>query len=379
MSSGIRALIVAASTALLVVPASAAAATPARYKSIERGLQGILDARGGPPGGIATIHRGGRTTVIAVGRANVARPGAPRVNQHMRIASVSKAFSAAVALNLVQKGRLGLDDTVGQRLAAFPTAWHAVTVRQMLNHTSGLPDYTKSQGVVDQFTNDPHGFVSPATMIGWVKDEPLRFTPGSKYEYSNTDNVVVALIAEDIAGEGYGDLMERLIFNPTRLTETSFDMHRISLPRPFIRGYLVEPGERPEDVTTLLSMSGAWSSGGITSTPRDMGRFIRADLRGDYFGPAQKRQQRRFVKGGTSDPPGPGTNSAGLGLFRYKTRCGTVYGHTGHFPGYMQWAAATPDGRRSATTSFNIPRPEGALMDRVRRVQAAIVCALLRK
>ena len=100
---------------------------------------------------------------------------------------------------------------------------------------------------------------------------------------------------------------------------------------------------------------------------------------GTYFGPAQRRAERRFVLDGASDPPRPGANSAGLALFRYRTRCGTVYGHTGSFLGYAQWAAGTADGRRSATTTLNIPPPEGALLARLRRVQTSVVCALLRK
>ena len=86
----------------------------------------------------------------------------------------------------------------------------------------------------------------------------------------------------------------------------------------------------------------------------------------------------RFVPGASS-PPGPGHNSAGLALFRYRTKCGTVYGHTGNFPGYVQWAAATADGRRAVTTSLNIPAPTGKLLTQLRRVQETAVCALLAK
>jgi D-alanyl-D-alanine carboxypeptidase len=150
------------------------------------------------------------------------------------------------------------------------------------------------------------------------------------------------------------------------------------LPAPFIHGYDVEPGKQPQDVTTFLSPSGAWASGAIVSTPADLGAFIRADLGGRFFGKAQRPEQLRFVRG-SSSPAGPGTNSAGLAIFRYKTRCGTVYGHTGNFPGYVQWAAATADGRRSVTTSLNIAAPTGALLQQLRSVQASAVCALLGK
>ena len=204
------------------------------------------------------------------------------------------------------------------------------------------------------------------------------FPPGTRYEYSNTDNIVVGLIAEQVTGQSYGDLLSALVFAPAELTQTTFPTRRISLPKPYIHGYAVTPGQPPQDLTTFLSPSGAWASGAIVSTPADLGAFIRAYLGRKFFGAAQQREQLRFVRG-SSSPPGPGTNSAGLAIFRYRTRCGTVYGHTGNFPGYVQWAAATADGTRSVTTSLNIPAPTGALLKQLRSVQASAVCALLGK
>jgi D-alanyl-D-alanine carboxypeptidase len=87
----------------------------------------------------------------------------------------------------------------------------------------------------------------------------------------------------------------------------------------------------------------------------------------------------RFYPGGESSPPGPGRNSSGLALFRYQTRCGTVFGHTGDLPGYAQWAAATADGSRAVTTTLNINAPKGKLLAQLRRLQATAVCALLGK
>ncbi|MGI8506573.1 MAG: serine hydrolase domain-containing protein [Solirubrobacteraceae bacterium] len=332
---------------------------------------------GGPIGAIATLYRHGRTTVLRVGRADVTRLGAPRVGDHMRIASIAKAFNGAVALHLVSQGRLCLDDTIGQELPGkMPAAWSAVTVREMLNHTSGLPDYTQSDGFHEQVANDPRGYVSPMRIIDWVRGAGLNFTPDSRYEYSNTDNIVVGLIAQRVSGQSYGQLLSRIVFRPAGLTETTFPTLRIPLPAPFLHGYMVWPGSPPQDVTTFLSPSGAWASGAIVSTPADLGTFIRADLAARFFGQAQRGQQMQFVRG-SSSPPGPGTNSAGLAIFRYQTRCGTVYGHTGNFPGYVQWAAATADGRRSVTMSLNIAAPTGALLAQLRSVQASAVCALL--
>ncbi|HEX6152682.1 MAG TPA: serine hydrolase domain-containing protein [Solirubrobacterales bacterium] len=369
---GLSACFVVLLAACLAAPA-AAAPGPAEVK---RGLERLVAAPGGPPGAIATMYADGRMTVVRAGRANVKRPGAPRPTDHMRIASVAKAFSGAVALNLVRDGRLGLEDTIAQRLGGMPAAWGQVTVRQMLNHTSGLPDYTKSKGFIRQAENDPRGFVSPRRVIGWVRADPLEFAPGSRYEYSNTDNIVVGLIVEAATGRPYGQSLEQIVFGPAGLNETSFPT-KLALPKPFIHGYVVEPGEEPTDVSTFLSPSGAWASGAVVSTPRDLNAFIRSYLGLRFFSAAQQTEQMQFVPGGQSSPPGPGKNSAGLALFRYQTRCGTVYGHTGNFPGYVQWAAATADATRAVTTSLNIPAPAGKLLKQLRRVQTSAVCALL--
>jgi D-alanyl-D-alanine carboxypeptidase len=363
----------------LVLAFSAAGAVARTTMAVlQRDLGRLVAARGGPVGAIATLYRNGRITVIRAGRADARRPGAPRLGDHMRIASVAKAFNGAVILHLVQKGLLGLDDTIGQRLPGMPLAWSRVTIREMLGHTGGLPDYTHSDGARKHVMTNPRGYVSPRQLIDYVRNERLRFPPGTRYEYSNTDNVVLGLIAERVTGQSYGRLLSTIVFSRAGLTQTSFPTRQITLPAPFIHGYQVEPGEAPQDVTTFLSPSGAWASGGIVSTPRDLGAFIRAELTGRFFGLAQRRQQFRF-RVGSSDPPGPGTNSAGLSLFRYRTRCGPLYGHTGSFPGYAQWVAATADGRRSVTTSLNIAPPTGAPLGRLRAFQASMVCALLGK
>lgn len=358
----------------LLVPGLAQAATT--DAQVQRGLRQLVAAKGGPPGAIATLYRDGKLTVLRAGRADVTRRGAPTATMHMRIASVAKAFSGAVALHLVQEGKLGLDDTIAQRLPGMPAAWGSVTIRQLLNHTSGLPDYTKSDGFVDQASNDPHGFVTPLQVIGWVRDLPVNFAPGAKYEYSNTDNIVVGLIAEAVTSSPYGSLLQSIVFDPAGLSQTSFPTRRISLPRPFIHGYGVTPGQAPQDLTTFLSPSGAWASGAIVSTPTELNAFIRADLGLKFFGAAEQQAQMTFVPGNSS-PPGPGNNAAGLALFRYTSRCGVVYGHTGNFPGYTQWAAATADGSRAVTTSLNIPAPKGRLLRQLRNLQTDAVCALL--
>jgi D-alanyl-D-alanine carboxypeptidase len=362
---------------ILLGSAQVAAAQGDSLASLQQQLDALAAADGGPPGAVVTLRRGSRTTVLTTGVADAATGRRPRASDHMRIASVAKAYNGAVILRLVAGGRLRLDSTIGAVLPTLPRAWRGVTVRQMLNHTSGLPDYTKSAAFREQFRTDPVGFVRPAKIIGWVRRDPLVFPPGSRYEYSNTDNIVLGLMAQGVTGRPYGKLLRRFVFRPLGLRKTSFPV-TVPLPRPFLHGYLTEPGSPPEDVSTLLSPSGAWASGAIVSTPLELNRFVGGLLGSRLFPRALQRKQLRFVAGGRSSPPGPGANSAGLAVFRYRTRCGTVYGHTGNFPGYVQFAAATRDGRRAVTSSLNIPAPEGALLAQLRKMQATAVCLLLR-
>jgi hypothetical protein len=178
----------------------------------------------------------------------------------MRLGSVTKAFSGAVALRLVQQGKLGLDDTIAERAPGLPAAWGGVTMRQLLNHTSGLPNFTTSQGFVD--------------------DRARR-------------------AACDVVPVG----------------------------------------------------------GGAAAAVR-----------------ARLRRRAGEEAGGPEHGREP---ELGVGLRRYQTRCGTVYGHTGDFFGYAQFAAATADGKRALTTSLNFSAPHGALLRRLRTVQTTAVCALL--
>jgi D-alanyl-D-alanine carboxypeptidase len=297
----------------------------------------------------------------------------------MRLASVAKAFNAAVALRLVGDGKLRLDDTIGRRLPELPRAWHGVTIRRMLNHTSGLPDYTKTRQFFSNIERNPGRYVSPQEVISWVAGDPLEFPPGARYEYSNTDNIVIGLIAERVTGRSYGSLLRRLVFSPLRLRRTSFPSGT-ALPGPFIHGYARDPDGSLEDLSTLVSASGAWASGAVVSTPQELNLFIRGNLGGRLFPRRLRRSQLRFVRGGRSDPPGPGTNSAGLGIFSYRTKCGTMYGHTGSFPGYGQFAAASRHGTRSVTSSINIaPPPVGSEgLTRLRAMQRTLVCEALK-
>jgi D-alanyl-D-alanine carboxypeptidase len=367
-----RAWVAIALAGSLVAPVAASAAP------LDGALDRIVAARGGPPGVSVLISRDGRPEFRRRGFADLRSERRPRLVDHYRIASMSKAYSGAVALALVSEGRLSLEDTIGQRLPGVLPRASQVTLAQALQHTGGVPDYIRSPAFLKRFGKDPGAYLSPRQLVGFVRNQPLRFRPGSRYEYSDTDNVVVGLMAEAATGDSYEDLLERYVYRPLGLRHTSLP-RTVRMPRPYMHGY---DGDPPEDVSQVINPSGAWASGGIVSTAPEVGRFFRAYVGGRLFDAATRARQLRF-RPGSSSPPGPGANAAGLGVFRYRSRCGTVYGHTGSFPGYRLFAAASADGRRSVVFTVNaqiVPQPgtpEPRVSALIRRAQQLAVCRAL--
>jgi len=342
---------------------------------LDAALAALVAADDGPVGASAIVQRGDRISFHRAGVADLRTGRAIHRTDHMRIASTAKAFSGAVALSLVDRGLIGLDDTIGELLAGQPAAWSEVTVAQLMQHTSGVPDFTESQAFRDRFGSDPRGYFAPEELPAFVADRPLNFEPGTEYRYSNTDNILIGLIAQAETGRLYSNDLRQLVYRPLGLMQTSLPNDWL-MPRRYIHGYDVpDGGEPPEDISELASASGAWASGGLVSTPADLNRFIRGYVGGALFGGEARARQFAFVEG-NSDPPGPGENSAGLSLFRYRTRCGTVFGHTGNIFGYTQFMAATRNGRRSAVVSVS-HQYTGSTLEGIRLADERAVCLAL--
>ena len=338
----------------------------------------------GPPGAIAVVQSGDEPEVFVAGVAEIGAPAAPTVDDHMRVASIAKAFSAATALALVDKGALSLDDTIGGRLPDLPSAWADVTLRALLDHTSGVPDFIRAPTFRDTVDTSREQAPPPERLVAFVEDQPLNFPPGSQYAYSNSDNIAVGLMIESATGRPYPDVLAEQVLAPLGLSETSLP-EGVELPEPFIHGYAIEDGGAPEDVSNALAAGWAWASGGVVSTPGELNDFVRGYVSGALYEHPDTRavQQGLFIPGGGSEPPGPGFNSASLGLFRYETPYGTVYGHSGNTFGYTQLAASSLDGTRSMTMSISLQRTHTSsghdrrVFDALLRAEQAAICLAL--
>jgi len=356
-----------------------ASASNATDKAFKASLDKLMKAENGPPGVTVQIRSSGKSQYYSRGLGDIPAGTKPKLADHARIASVAKAFSGGVALSLVAQSKLKLNDTIGKILPGLWPKANKVTLAQVLHHTAGLPDYIKDKKFISVLQTDPRQFLSPRKLISFVNRKKLEFRPGKKYEYSDSDNIIVGLMAEKVTGLSYQQLLKRQIGKRLNLTGTTLPK-TVNLPRPFLRGYEIEAGMPPADQTKFINPALAWASGGIVSTLPDLGRFFRGYVPGSLFGNKIRQAQRSWVKG-SSSPPGPGRNSAGLGIFRYRTKCGTMLGHTGSFPGYRIFAAASLDGRSSIAYIVNAQIVPGRGSDEVnsliRASQEAAVCHAL--
>jgi len=344
-------LVVASSLMATTLAAPAGASTTAASGSaLQKALNGLVARNDGPPGIIVVVQRGATQTVYRAGSAQLGQSTPIETDDHLRLASVAKAYSGATALSLVSDHVLSLDDTVGKWLPTLPKEWDKVTLAELLGHTSGIKDFSGTPAFVEALKKSLQTPPSPETLLSYAERD-LRFAPGTEYHYSNSDNIIVALMIQAATGHSYEEELQARVLGPLGLTETSLPQGS-AIPSPFISGYDLDPPKQPDDVTNFFAAGWTWASGGAVATPQDLTTFIRAYARGATTSKAVHAKQFTF-RAGSSEPPGPGTNSAGLAVFRYQTKCGTVYGHTGNTLGYTNFAAASANGARSVTVQIN--------------------------
>ena len=281
-----------AAGALLLAPAQAGATTEssshestvaAGSQRIDPGeLQRLLDqiVAVGAPGAATRVRDGHGVAQAASGVADL-RTGRPmRPGLTYRVGSVTKPFVATVVLQLVAEGRLSVSDTVQRWLPGILPYGDRVTIRQLLNHTSGVPDYTL-EPLVRLYTF-PHGRFRawrPRELVALIADQPPDFPPGTAWSYSNTGYILAGLIVQAATGRKLGQELARRIFRPLGLRDTYFPVNRPTIPGRNARGYSIDPfAQQPGPLLdfTVYNPSLAWAAGALVSNLADLERFSAA-------------------------------------------------------------------------------------------------------
>ncbi|MFE6749026.1 serine hydrolase domain-containing protein [Kitasatospora purpeofusca] len=277
-----------------------------------------------------------------------------RADGRFRIGSVTKTFVATVVLQLVDEGRLRLDDPVERYLPGVVPDGGAITLRQLLNHTSGLYDYLDDPRYFFHDDASLRSFLaegrwadhSPAELIGVGTRGTPYFPPGQGWHYSNTNYVLVGEVIRHVTGRSWQSEVERRIVRPLRLDDTTFPGSRPDIPGPHAHGYARLP-EGPADITLINPTVGDAAGNGI-STAADLDRFHAALFGGRLLSAARLEEMTTAV-------PAPMIGAHyGLGLIRYDLPCGAVWGHTGGVPGFSTVLLGSVDGSRQFALSFNV-------------------------
>jgi D-alanyl-D-alanine carboxypeptidase len=288
----------------------------------------------GTTGVIAEVRRGQEVWHGAAGVADTATARPRSVDEHFRIGSVTKLFTATVLLQLVAEGRIDLDDTS----------------RRLLNHTSGNFDYTDDPGFVADMTGP--AFLTtrfrayrPDELVALAMAHPPVFAPGNAWQYSNTNYVLAGQLIERVTGNSYAEEVHRRIVRPLGLAGTHLPDTETTLPEPHARHYstLLVPGADPHDVTDL-NASCAWAAGAMVSTVGDLTRFLAALLTGRLLRP--DLQEQMFIQA-------PDSNY-GLGIVHWPMPGGTaLWGHNGMIHGSVTMVAGTRDGGLVVAANVN--------------------------
>ncbi|MET8702011.1 serine hydrolase domain-containing protein [Kitasatospora sp. NPDC004723] len=324
-----------------------------------------LVAGGGAPGALAAVRdRNGRSLNYTAGVADLRTGAKVPVDGQVRIGSNTKTFVAVVVLQLVAEGRVDLDASLDTYLPGLVRGQdidgRRITVRQVLQHTSGLPDYTDFVEI-----SSATQYVEPRELLDAALAHKADFAPGTQWKYSNTGYVVAGLIVQRVTGRPLGEEVTKRVIDRIGLRHTYFPAQgETGIRERHPHGYFADkPGDPLLDVTEM-DPSWAWGAGAMVSTNTDLNRFFSALIGGELMPPAQLAQMRTTVP---ADPAVPGSRY-GLGLASRPLSCGGVsWGHGGGIPGYVTRGGVTEDGRAVSIAVTVLASP-----DLKQRVVAAV-------
>ncbi|MFJ8296902.1 serine hydrolase domain-containing protein [Streptomyces sp. NPDC094447] len=341
----------ALATPALAAPAPTAPAASGDHAATRAALRAAVDA--GVPGAVAQARDGRGDWTGTAGE----RGGKDR----FRVGSITKTFVATVLLQLQAEGRIDLDDPVEKWLPGVVRGnghdGRRITVRQLLNHTSGIYNVTSDPGFQEKvfgpaFLQNRYDRWTPRGLVGIAMTHAPDFAPGAGWNYSNTNYVLAGMVIEKVTGRPYGKAVENRIVKPLKLRATSVPGTDVTMPRPSSPAWskLTDDGSGPVHDVSELSPTLAYAAGEMISDSNDLQTFYRALLKGRLLPKAELREMTTTLP---ISPELPGAGY-GLGLMKQRLSCGKeVWGHGGGIHGSLSEAHTTRDGGHSLAMNFN--------------------------
>ena len=311
-----------------------------------------------PGATLGVVLADGESFGLAVGHSDRGKKTPMRFDDRMLAGSTGKTFAAATAFQLVSEGKLSLDDKVEKYLGSEP--WfdrlpnsHQITIRQLMNHTSGLVRYEFKKEFTDLLTADPMKVWTPEERLAYLFDEKPPFEAGKGWDYSDTNYIVLGMIIERVTRKPfYGEARRRLI-RPLKLANTIAQEGPVM--KGVIQGYAGEGNPfggkdaMIENGRFVVNPQLEWTGGGWASTSLDLARWAKMYFEGKAFSSTLLPQ----VLDGVPAPMLGKDAKYGLCVIIRNTAAGISYGHSGFFPGYLTDMMYFPDGKFAVSVQVN--------------------------
>jgi D-alanyl-D-alanine carboxypeptidase len=287
------------------------------------------------PGAIVYVNDPGQGAwTTALGTRTLATGAPMQVKSSMRIGSITKTMTATVILQLVDRHKLGLDDPVSTYLSHVPNGMH-ITIRELLNMTSGLFSYTEDLGFEKQaWGTDPFKVWTPQALLAIAYKHPPDFAPGEGWHYSNTNTILLGLLIEQRTHLSVAQAFQRYLFEPLEMDHTGLPfLTSAAIPYPHPHGYsLLLPGRTQPVDATDWNPSWAWAAGSAISTLHDLKIWAKALATGQLLSAAMQHERLQLV------PQSPHLFRYGLGIVDIVG----FLGHTGQLPGFQSFMGYRP-------------------------------------
>ncbi|MFE9632602.1 serine hydrolase domain-containing protein [Streptomyces sp. NPDC006463] len=268
--------------------------------------------------------------------------GAPMQSDfRIRIGSETKTFTVTALLQLVDQGKIGLDDPIGKYIAGVPNG-DRITLRQLAGMRSGLFNYSEDNDFIKAFEANPNKPFTPQQLLGYSFDHPVQFAPGEKWEYSNTNLILLGLVVEKITGRPLNEVIGRDVLQPAGLRHTLFPIGA-EFPVPHAQGYTDQSASGKIVNATNWDPTWAWAAGAIISDLQDLRSWARTLATGTLLTPATQAERLKTTSVGI---PGAGY---GLGIFNVQ---GWI-GHNGSLPGYETLTVYLPEAQATMVVLLN--------------------------
>ncbi|EJQ94084.1 serine hydrolase domain-containing protein [Bacillus cereus] len=331
------------------VSSSLQTSTQRDRNSVKQAVRDTLQL--GFPGILAKTSEGGKTWSYAAGVANLSSKKPMKTDFRFRIGSVTKTFTATVVLQLAEENRLNLDDSIEKWLPGVIRGNgyddKQITIRQLLNHTSGIAEYTRSKGFNLMDTKKSY---RAEELVKMGISMPPDFAPGKSWSYSNTGYVLLGILIETVTGNSYAEEIENRIIEPLELSNTFLPGNSCVIPgTKHARGYIqLDGASEPKDVTYYNPSMGS-SAGDMISTADDLNKFFSYLLGGKLLKEQQLKQMLTTVPTGEA-----ALGRYGLGIYETKLPNGvSIWGHGGSIPGFVTFAGGTLGGKHTLAVNLN--------------------------